>query len=213
MSDSLNSLKIIFEKSKQNRAQKTLEDLLQAAEKIVDGANVENFDARNLSKVSGYSLGTLIKRLGAIENIFLYTIATARTKKIRKLATAINKHSPETNCRTIVQNLVELAFAEIKQVGPSVIRYYESRALKRLSDPSKVYEYTNEVVDPLVALINTNKTGTFKKLTKAEAVYVARAIFLFIERPFVENDPIAGSDQHRELATLNILGLLEKKAT
>lgn len=211
MNESLNSLKIFFGEPKQSRAQKTLDDLLQAAEKIVDGADAESFDARSLAKVSGYSLGTLIKRLGAIENIFLYTIAVARSKTIRKIAMDINRFGPETTAKEVVERLVDLAFTEIERVGTSVIRYYEKRALKRLSNPSKIYEYTNEVVEPLLSFIESNRSNTFRMPTKTEATYICRSMFIFLERPFVENDPVAGSDEHRNMAIQNILGLIEAK--
>ena len=63
---------IPFAESKQDRSQKTLEDILQAAERIVEEANPELFTSRSLSQKSGYALGTLVRRLSSIENVFLW---------------------------------------------------------------------------------------------------------------------------------------------
>lgn len=211
MSESLNSLKIFFEGTKQPRAQKTLDDLLEAAEKIVEGADADDFNARSLAKASGYSLGTLIKRLGAIENIFLFTITVARSKKLHKFAQEMHGLGADAGVKAVAEKIVDRGFVEISRVGLSVIRYYEKRAFKRLSDPTKVFAYTSEMVAPLLELIESDKTGTFRKLTHNEAVYVCRAIFMFVERPFVENDPMAGTEAHRAMAIENICALLEMR--
>lgn len=209
MSESLRSLKIFFEETRQPRAQKTLDDLLEAAEKIVEGANADDFNARNLAKASGYSLGTLIKRLGAIENIFLLTIAVARSRKLHKFSQEIARLGSDAGAEAIAGFIVDRGFEEINQVGLSVIRYYEQRAFKRLSDPSKVFAYTSEMVETLLALIESDRTGTLRKLTHNEAIYVCRAIFIFVERPFVENDPLAGTSAHRSMAFENVCALIK----
>ena len=62
---------IPFAESKQERSQKTLEDILEAAEQIVVEANPDLFTSRSLAQRSGYALDTLVRRLSSVENVFI----------------------------------------------------------------------------------------------------------------------------------------------
>ena len=60
-----------FSIAKQSRSEKTLDDLLDAADHLVTAADPKAFTARSLSEKSGYALGTLVNRLQSVENVFL----------------------------------------------------------------------------------------------------------------------------------------------
>ena len=65
---------ILFAESKQDRSLKTMADIMQAAEQLTAEANPELFTSRSLAQKSGYALGTLVRRLGSVENVFLWAI-------------------------------------------------------------------------------------------------------------------------------------------
>lgn len=210
MRDSLKKLNVEFNEAKRIQAKQTLDDLIQSAEHIVNSRDVDNFQARSLSRVSGYSLGSLVQRLGKIENIFLYAIAKLRTKKMQTISAKLCDCDPQSNVRQIVEVFVQLAFEEIQLTNPSVIKYYEKRAMLRAETWSDILAYTNEVIDPLRTVITQNRSGTFRSIPEYELPYICRSMFLFIERPFVEGDPIAGTAFHKELAVDNLVRLLSK---
>lgn len=208
MQESLKKLNVEFNEAKRAQAKLTLDNLIQSAEQIVTSGDVGNFDARSLSRVSGYSLGSLVKRLGKIENIFLYAIAKLRSKKIQSVVAKLHEYDVNSDARSIVEAFVPLAFEEIKHTNPPVIRYYENRAVKRADEWSHVFAYTDEIIEPLRSIISQNRSGTFRTIEDHELPYVARAFFLFIERPFVEGDPIAGTELHRQMAVDALLRLI-----
>lgn len=208
MSKSLDKINVRFSDAQQERSRKTLDDLFDAASTIVESGDPGQFDARTLSKVSGYSLGSLVKRLGKIENVFLYVITLQRSRELQKIAQELGRLEPDVDPRRFVETLADLAFKRIEKVNPSVIRYYEKRALARADDLAAVYSYTEEIVDPLLQLIEANQAGKFRNLDRNEASYICRAMFLFIERPYVERNPIAGTDIHRRMVVENIARLL-----
>lgn len=205
---SLKKLNVKFRTASQDRSKKTLEDLLEAAESIADGGDPSKFDSRTLSKVSGYSLGSLVKRLGKIDNVFLYAIALGRSRHIRQIEQNLLHLDSSIGPKEFVETLVDLSFKGIKRVNPAVIRYYEKRALERTGNLGDVYSYTEEIIEPLLRVIEKNQSGKFKSLNLIEAKYICRAIFLFIERPFAEQDPIAGTEAHRQLVIENISRLI-----
>lgn len=208
MNDSLKKMKVGFADVRQERSHLTLQNLLQAAEALVENGDANQFDARTLSKISGYSLGGLIKRIGKIENIFLYVIALGRSKHLKEIADELLAMDPDASPRQFVERLTDLSFAKIQKVNPSVIRYFEKRAVIRAENLATVYSYTEEILAPLLALNTVNQTGAFRRLDEDEARYICRAFFLFIERPFVEGDPMAGTTHHKTIVVENIVRLL-----
>lgn len=208
MEESLKKLRIRFNEVRQARARKTLEDILQAAEKIVEEGDESSFDARTLSKKSGYALGSLINRLGAIENVFLYAIAKARTNHIKEIAIHMKALGTQIECKDFCSALAEESIRRIRKVNPAVIRFYERRAMTRAASLDEVCCYTDEIIDPLMDLIDANETRSFRKLSRSEAKYVCRAMFVFVDRPFVEGDPIAGTKEHKRMIVENLRRML-----
>ena len=65
---------IKFAATKQDRSNQTLEDILEAASNLLEQADPELLTSRLLAAKSGYSLGTLNKRLISVENVFIWLI-------------------------------------------------------------------------------------------------------------------------------------------
>jgi hypothetical protein len=47
-------------------------------------------------------------------------------------------------------------------------------------------------------------------MTKEEATLIIRNLSLFVERPFIEGNPIAGTEEHRRIAVDTFIRLLSK---
>jgi AcrR family transcriptional regulator len=205
----LKKLNIQFNDAKKPQSLQTLNDLIEAAEKIVEEGHVDNFAARSLSKVSGYSLGSLVQRLGKIENIFLYAITKERGKHITTIGEALIKIDPHETVASVVNQFVDFAMEALHKVSPRIMRYYEKRASLRVENITDVFLYSEEVIPYLKQIIDQNKSNTFRKIPDDEMPYVARAMFLFLERPFAEGDPIAGTPEHRAMAVNALTKILE----
>lgn len=205
----LKKLNIQFNDAKKPQSLQTLNDLIEAAEKIVEEGHVDSFAARSLSKVSGYSLGSLVQRLGKIENIFLYAISKERSRYITAIGEALLKIDHNENVSAVVNQFVDLAVPLLVKVGPRIMRYYEKRAVIRAENVSDVFLYAEEVIPYLRQIIDQNKSNTFRKIPEAEMPYIARAMFLFLERPFAEGDPIAGTPAHRAMVVNALVRILK----
>lgn len=72
MDDLLPKLGVKFKPSTQERSQKTLRDLMGAGVIPVKSGDPDKFTSRNISKISGYSLGTVSNHLVTIENVFIW---------------------------------------------------------------------------------------------------------------------------------------------
>lgn len=204
------NLKIDFSDVKQDRSQKTLDDLLQAAYEIVEAANPKSFTSRTLASKAGYSLGTLSQRLGSIEDVFFWAIQKGRELKLNGYAQEILRFDPKLTVRDFVEKFVNEAFNQIGIVGPSVIRFYDERFTKKYGLTTDYFDYINIVADAYFEMHTRNETDTFRILSRDEARCIFKASLALGERPFAAGDPMAGSEEHRRINITAMIGMLAK---
>ena len=189
-----------FSKTKQSRSEKTLNDLLDAADQLVTVADPKNFTARSLSEKSGYALGTLLNRLESVENVFLWAIEKQRDQHIQSIVKIIEDFELDKPIQALGELLAEMTFVTIKDVSPKVIQFVESRLIKRDQFSSKYFHFLDPIADALFKNSKINTSNTFREVTETEARLMCRSFVMIVERPFVEEDPIAGSNDHRSIA-------------
>jgi hypothetical protein len=202
--------KVDFIDAHQDRSKKTLDDLLQAAYNIVEDADPNVFNSRNLADKAGYALGTINKRLGAVENVFLWAIEKGREHKLQDLIDLITELDPRTTLQEFSEAVVDIVFRNIGTVGPKVMRYYENKMIKRLGSSSESMDLSDVFIEPYLAMVNANQSNTFRKMSTDETRLVMKSMQALIERPFINNDPIAGSDEHRQIAVKSLIRLWGK---
>ena len=202
--------KINFPDANQDRSQKTLDDLLEAAFDIVEASDPSAFNSRHLADQSGYALGTLNKRLGPIENVFLWAIEKSRDKKLKDFINFIDQFDPHSSVEEYSRLAVDKCFESIGRQTPRVIRYYENKLLRRDGYTSDSLNFTDIFVEPYLKMVSVNKTNTFRKMTQNEARMILNLGRTLIERPFIYNDPIAGSEEHRSIIIESFVRLLGK---
>ncbi len=123
---------VSFSDPKQDRSKQTLENILEAAYEIVESADPEVFTSRSLARKSGYSLGTLTRRLSSIENVFFWAIQKGREAHFQKLADSFSLFDPNLPVEKFVEAMVNQSFSGIGKVGPKVMRYYDDRFTKKM---------------------------------------------------------------------------------
>ena len=202
--------KFFFAASKQDRSLQTMADILQAAEQLTAEANPELFTSRSLSQKSGYALGTLVRRLGCVENVFLWAIVKSRGALLNELALSIAQFDPDVSVQKFAEDMIDSAFTNIQKVNPEVMRFFETRITKREGLKPDYFSYWDCFVEPYLESVQRNKTDTFRHMTKDEATLIIRNLCLMVERPFIEANPIAGTEEHRRIATDTFIRLLSK---
>jgi hypothetical protein len=191
--------KIKFAATKQARSKNTLLNIFEAAEQLVITGNPIKFTVRELSRVSGYAIGTLSTRLESIDNVFISIIERRRDNELEKLCKLILDF-PKNKTITVMASLIaEKSFESIARANPRVIRYIESQLIKKSMFQSTYYHYVDPVSDALFKVHKKNTSNTFGIFTKTEIKLFSRGLMRVLERPFVEMDPIAGSKKHRKI--------------
>jgi len=194
------NLEIDFSETKQDRAKKTLDDLLQAAYEIVEEADPAAFTSRYLAGKAGYSLGTLTKRLGSVENVFFWAIQKGREIKFNEMAKAMDQLDPTLSVREFVELFVDKSFSGINAVTPSVMRFYDQRFTKRNGLSTDYFDYVDVLIEPYQRMSLKNVSNTFRIISNDEVRFIFKAILMLVERPFANSDPIMGTSDHRRIA-------------
>ena len=204
------NLGIDFSDAKQDRAKKTLDDLLQAAYEIVEDADPTAFTSRSLAGKAGYSLGTLSKRLGSVENVFFWAIQKGREMKFNAVAKDMDQFNPQLSVQEFVETFVDKSFSGINAVTPSVMRFYDQRFTKKNGLSTDYFDYVDVLVEPYQRLCQRNVSNTFRIISQDETRLIFKAILTFIERPFANGDSIMGTTEHRRIAVEVITRMLAK---
>lgn len=208
--NSLKKIKVSFPEAKQARSENALKNLVEAANQIVLEGDSGKFNARYLSEVSGHSLGALIQRLGKVENIFLHAIAHQRSQQFKEMALEFDQLPDSATVSDFAELIARTSLRRLPTVGPSILRYYEARALGRTHTLEDVHAYTDECIPILQRTVKRNTSNTFKEFSAFESKYLMRSIFLFIERPFIEGNKNAGTEIHHNMVVNFITNLLSK---
>ena len=177
-----------------------MDDLLDSADHLVTAADPKKFTARSLAEKSGYALGTLTTRLQSVENVFIWAIARQRDQHVQAIVKIIEEFDIEKPIQVLGELLIEKAFETFKKVNPKVMQFIESRLIKRDQFSSKYFHFIDPVSLALFKYSKKNTSNTFRELTENEAKLLIRAFIMIGERPFAEEDPIAGSKEHRRIA-------------
>ncbi len=204
------NINIQFPEAKQERSSQSLKDILQAAFELVNEADPKNFTSRTLAEKSGYALGTMTKRLGIIENAFLWAIKRGQAKPIENMAKRFKEFDANRPLQTFFEIMVDTVFESIKQVNPRVIRYYEDCMAKQNALSSEFYHYSDALAQPYLETALRNQTNTFRHISVDEAILLFRSALTIVERPFVELNPIAGTEEHRRIAISTLVQMFRK---
>lgn len=200
-------IEIEFAQSKQDRSKQTFDDILEAASNLIEKADPDLFTSRILANESGYSLGTLNKRLISVENIFLWLIEQGKKKHINTVVRIIEDFDPALPLQVLVETIIDLFFNVIRKVNPKVVRYYEQKMVSKIGLQEE-FDRADGLVQAFLAASQKDKSNTFRHMSEIEMRLVLRSLLTLVERPFVTGDPIAGTGEHRRIAIENSVRLL-----
>ena len=95
----------------------------------------------------------------------------------------------------------------MRKVNPKIIRYYEHRIAIKYGLVED-YARSDAIVKPFHEAAIKNRTNTFRELDETELRLILRSMLIFVERPFIYSDPIAGTMEHRRIIMDNFVRLL-----
>ncbi len=198
--------------SKQSRAQIAVDNLLQSAEVLLDSGDPKALNARNLSDTSGYSVGTIYYYLSKVEDIFILLILRRRRKHFGKLVNMIDGFDSEQPLRALLEKMVDASFVEYNRMNPRSFALIFKMIIKSTKSPLAFDQEMNMLVEPLISAQKRDQTNTFRAMAADDLLMLLQACFALIRRPFLEINPVAGTQQHRALTVDALERLLGNRA-
>jgi len=192
----------------QQRADSAMEAIIQSADSIFDEHDSSKLNARQLSKKSGYSIGTIYYYLNKAEDAFILMIIKRREKKFTELATIINQFPSDKPIHELIEKIIDSSFQEYTEMNANSFFLVFRMILKFSKNPLAFDDALSTLIEPLIAAQQKNTTNTFRVLNSNELLMLLKTCFAMIRRPFLEKNQIAGSSQHRELAIDTMVRLL-----
>ena len=192
-------------------SKKSQEAILLAGEKLLLSGNVNLINAENLSKQSGYSIGNIYHHFKSLDQVFIKIFLKKRLDIFLDLADEINKFPKNKSCEELCKILVNKSFERANKLKIKVLQYIFKIMLTKSEEPEKINLIIDVLIEPLIECRKRNKTNSFREIENDEMRLLLRSLQAFIRSPFLENQPIAGTNHHKELTLSLCLRLLSKK--
>jgi len=181
-------------------SKKSQEAILLAGEKLLLSGNVNLINAENLSKHSGYSIGNIYHHFKSLDQVFIKIFLKKRLDIFLELADEINKFPKNKSCEELCKILVNKSFERANKLKIKVLQYIFKIMLTKSEEPEKLNLIIDVLIEPLIECRKRNKTNSFREIEDDEMQLLLRSLQAFIRSPFLENQSIAGTALHRELA-------------
>lgn len=197
-------------KPTQHRAHSAIDNILESAFLLAQQGDLSAMTARELSKRSGYSIGSIYYHFKKVNNIYSLLFERMREKRMEELAQAILELDPKQGVEAAMRLLVGNVFAIFNRPKRSVLVYFARLYLRNAEKPETFSAMIDTLVDPLMVVASRDQTNTFRRMSQFEVRMMLKAIQAVIRNPFLENDPLAGSEEHQHMATVLAIKLFQE---
>ena len=192
-----------YKKSLQLRAEKTFIDITQATDDLMQKEDGDLPTARELATKSGYSIGTFYRYFGALNSLFAFIFIDRHLRKMALHAEElIRQFTPRDEVSTVMTAIVDTIFKRLQKKKHTGKKYkILMRLLLKVSQkPEELNKVMDSVVPALLQFAQDNVTNTCRLMNENECRLALRAFQAVLRAPFLENDPIAGSAEHKKYA-------------
>lgn len=164
----------------------------------------------NLATKSGYSIGTLYYYLEKAEDAFILMIIKRRERQFHQLVEIINQFPENKPIGDLLAQMIDSSFKEYNRMNHRSFFLIFRMILRFSKNPLAFDDALSLLVEPLINAQRRNTTDTFRELESDDLLMLLKTCFAIVRRPFLEQNPIAGSPKHRELAIDTMARLLGK---
>jgi AcrR family transcriptional regulator len=187
-------------KPKQDRAAKTEQDLLYAANEILDKGKLDDLSAKVLSEKSGYSIGVIYKYFNKYEDIFIKIFLQKVDAHFKEVEQIYVDHQPNETVSDLFNKVINHGFLFVERYGKlqnkliPLFRFF----MRRHKTPEDFYKVTDRLAPFTLILQANDKTGTFKKMSEMECILKHRAFDHYLRTPFIDAQNKFSSSEHKK---------------
>jgi len=186
-----------FNKAIQER---TTNEIYDGIQELLTADDPDLLTVTNISKRSGYSIGNIYHYFNNVDSLINDFAINRFKKKVNSFARQISEQPTSANAKEIISSIVEENFRHINNELPrKMLIKLASKVMNDTLLINEIDEISLSLAGPIEAMINSNETNTFKKLTHAE---VEMSVLMFtsaMRKPIISNHKLALSPSHKQL--------------
>ena len=189
-----------FKTPGQQRAKKALADISESLEKLSQSGDLADLKSRSLSLHSGYAIGTIFHYFRKFDDVFIYIFLIRRKQAISTLAEIINNHPPYQDLSALIGKVLDCYLHELSRPNRKTLIFVMNQFFKRTKHPGLINVEADVLIPLWINACQRNNTNTLFPFSESELRLRFRAIQSIVRSPFFEDDPIAGTAEHRDMA-------------
>ena len=178
----------------------TMNEIAEAAKRLIEESGGELPTARQLSKATGYSAGTVYLHFGAIGGLVRYLVKARIVSLHKSIDALINAHDPRAHPGALLDQILDHLFTQISQRNPTIMRKMYQIAIDNGDHPLEFDKAADPLFSKLLLAIARDETGIFKQLSLEEISLVARGLRGLVMFPLMEKNLVFGTSTHLKLA-------------
>ena len=194
-------------KTSDSKSKFSVKNILESADSIFDEGNSADFTARNLSERSGYSVGAIYHHFQKAEHAFILMLFSRRERRLNQLIDIINQFPEDRPLNHLIELLVDTAFSELNRLNRKTFILIARMAIKFSKDHLSFDNSLSILADPYIAARERNTTGTFRHIEHDDLIMLFRLCAISLRQPFLTQDPIAGTQKHRDFVVDTMMRL------
>ena len=189
-----------FKTPKQQRTIKTIEDIAKALELISQSEEFATLSTRDLSDRSGYALGTIFHHFDKFDDIFVYVFLVRRRKALLNFEDIINQHPSDQPLSVLADSVVTCIIDELSKRPRKMLLFFINKFLRSTKHPELINIEADLLIPAWTKASQRDKTNTIYNFSENELGLRLRALQAITRSPFFEDNPIAGTAEHKAIA-------------
>ncbi|MBU3616040.1 TetR/AcrR family transcriptional regulator [Polynucleobacter sp. JS-Polo-80-F4] len=205
-----NSDYYLTNESKQDRSQVRVEKILDAVEDLMVQTPSKKIDVQSIAKKAFVSVGAIYHHFPSVDSIFASLLIRKVRRRLNSLITLLEGLGPEVTLDMAADNMIDQTFAEWNQKPIAAKKETLSLYYQNASKPEFFSSYSKVLYPYIRAFIQRNTSGTIRDISEEEWPFLNRTSLTAIITPFLEENPIAGTQAHKTIVKDIVLRIYSK---
>ena len=166
--------------------------------------------ARELTKATGYSIGTIYAHFGSLRGIVRHIVYLRRAAVVSRIEGLIDAHDPNLTASYLCNQIVEEIFNSLKNYPQNLVRKMYQIALSDSDRASELDRVADCLAPAILNAISRDQSGSFKTTNHQEIIFFMRGMMAIVRSPLLDNLSSFASPQHIEITKSYLKNLFSK---
>lgn len=156
--------------------------------------------ARELSKATGFSVGTIYSHFGSFRGIIRHIVYRRQCASIEKLERILEAHDPNASVSLLLDKIIDSCFQSLTSFNPKLARKVIKIAMDEADRASDIDRVSDRLVPFIALAMARDETGAFRAMPDDEILFSLRGMIAILRSPLLDNSPFFATPGHIALA-------------